>query len=73
VANIPELTISGETGWLIPTASIEALIEAMEKFLTTPLDILHRMGKSAYARAVGRHAIDTEATQLALLFRQFRA
>lgn len=65
VAGIPELVVPGETGWLVPAASIEALDEAMEACLTTSPEVLHRLGEAAYRRVVARHDIDAEAAKLA--------
>ena len=68
VAGIPELVRSGENGWLVPAGSIDALAEAMEEFVTCPLDKLTRMGEAARQRVLERHSIDVEATKLKALF-----
>lgn len=68
VAGIPELVVPGETGWLVPAASIEPLVQAMEACLTAPPDTLRRMGETANRRVVGRHDINCEAAKLAALF-----
>lgn len=68
VAGIPELVIAGETGWLVPAASIEPLVQAMEACLTAPPETLERMGETAYSRVAARHDIDTEAARLVGLF-----
>jgi colanic acid/amylovoran biosynthesis glycosyltransferase len=68
VAGIPELVIPGETGWLVPAASITGLVQAMEQCLSTPADTLERMGDTAYRRVVGRHDVDSEAAKLVRLF-----
>ena len=72
VAGIPELVIPGETGWLVPAASIEPLVQAMEACLTAPPETLERMGETAYRRVAARHDIDTEAAKLVSLFTQTR-
>lgn len=68
VAGIPELVIPGETGWLVPAASIEPLVAAMEACLTAPPGMLSRMGEAGHLRVVGRHDIDGEAAKLVGLF-----
>ena len=68
VAGIPELVIPGETGWLVPAASIAPLVQAMEDCLNSPSDKLQCMGEAAYQRVIRRHDIDTEATKLVHLF-----
>jgi glycosyltransferase involved in cell wall biosynthesis len=70
VGGIPELVRHGESGWLVPAGSVTDLAMALEEFLQTPEDALHRMSAAAYARVVERHAIDTEAAKLGQLFRQ---
>jgi glycosyltransferase involved in cell wall biosynthesis len=69
VAGIPELVRPGLDGWLFAAGSVEALMAAMEDFLTKSDDELKTMGDAAYLRVMERHSIDTEATKLADLFR----
>ena len=68
VAGIPELVRPGLEGWLFAAGSVEALMAAMEDFLTKSDDELKKMGDTAYFRVMERHSIDTEATKLAKLF-----
>jgi glycosyltransferase involved in cell wall biosynthesis len=68
VAGIPELVRPGETGWLFPAGSIEALTAAMEDCLSRPVDELRAMGEAGHARALARHSVETQAAQLAALF-----
>jgi glycosyltransferase involved in cell wall biosynthesis len=68
VAGIPELVTPGETGWLVPAASIAPLVQAMEDCLNSPADTLQHMGETAYQRVIRRHDIDTEAAKLVHLF-----
>jgi glycosyltransferase involved in cell wall biosynthesis len=70
VAGIPELVRPGETGWLFPAGSIEALAEAMQDCLDSSPEELQTMGDAAYRRVLSRHSIDTEAAKLANLFRE---
>lgn len=69
IAGIPELVIDGQNGWLFPAGSVECLVDAIERFLNTPEQILMQMGEAGYARVVERHSIDIEAEKLATLFR----
>jgi colanic acid/amylovoran biosynthesis glycosyltransferase len=70
IAGIPELVQPGRNGWLVPAGDPEALAAAIVDMSITPADQLVRMGKSARARALTRHSIDTEAAKLAQLFAQ---
>lgn len=70
VAGIPELVRDGQDGWLIPAGDVDALTQALERVLATPLETLTAMGEGAHLRAVERHSVDTEAGKLAKLFRR---
>jgi colanic acid/amylovoran biosynthesis glycosyltransferase len=70
VAGIPELVRNGESGWLVPAASVNELVTALEVCLTTPAEVLAEMGESASQRVIERHSIDVEAAKLAALFRE---
>ena len=68
VGGIPELVRPGREGWLVQAGCAEAVAEAMEQCLRTPVDALSRMGASGRARVVERHRSDDAARQLARLF-----
>lgn len=68
VAGIPELVTPGETGWLVPAASITPLVEAMEACLKAPAETLQRMGDAAFRQVTARHDVDIEAAKLIGLF-----
>jgi glycosyltransferase involved in cell wall biosynthesis len=70
VAGIPELVHPGRNGWLVPAGDAGALAGAIIEMATTPNDVLVKMGKSARARALARHSVETEAAKLARLFAQ---
>ncbi|WP_050527535.1 glycosyltransferase [Pseudorhodobacter aquimaris] len=67
IAGVPELVVSGETGWLIPAGDAQYLAEAMTTLARTPHADLVAMGTAARARVLERHDIDTEAAKLAAL------
>lgn len=69
IAGIPELMIDGQTGWLVPAGSAEALARAVETAADTPPQRLAQIGLAARDRALARHDITTEAARLAALFR----
>jgi colanic acid/amylovoran biosynthesis glycosyltransferase len=69
VAGVPELVSQGESGWLFPAGSVEALAEAMRDCLAKRSEEIRGMGDAAYARVIERHSIDTETGKLARLFR----
>lgn len=69
VGGIPELVRHGEEGWLFPAGDVEALVSTLTEFLTTPAEVLQRMGDSGHQRVLERHSADVEAAKLAKLFR----
>jgi glycosyltransferase involved in cell wall biosynthesis len=69
IAGIPELVHPGEHGWLVPAGDVDALIHAMQACLDAPVDTLVRMGEAGNQRARAYHSVDTQAAQLANLFR----
>ena len=69
VAGIPELVRPGENGWLFPAGDVDALVAAIENFLSRTTEDLNIMGDAARQRVLARHAIDNEAAKLAGLFR----
>lgn len=73
VAGISELVVPGVNGWLVAAGSVAELMTAMQDMLSKSGEQLAAMGDAAYARVTERHAIDTEATKLAGLFRQTNA
>ena len=66
---IPELVEHGETGWLVPPGSADALVDAMRDFLTAPVAELERMGRNGAERVALHHDATREAARLASLFR----
>jgi glycosyltransferase involved in cell wall biosynthesis len=70
IAGIPELVRPGETGWLIPAASVDELASAMEACLSAAPEQLQRLGEMGHRRVIARHSIDEQATRLAGLFRE---
>ena len=68
VAGIPELVISGKTGWLVPAGETDALAEAMFEAASASPESLQLMGRLGQARARDRHLIDNEAKKLIALF-----
>ena len=70
IAGIPELVRPGETGWLIPAASVDELASAMEACLSAAPEELQRLGEMGHRRVIARHSIDEQATRLAELFRE---
>ena len=69
IAGIPELVLHGETGWLVPAASVEELASAMEDCLSRAPEELQRMGELGHRRVIARHSIDEQGAKLAELFR----
>lgn len=68
VAGIPELVISGQHGWLVPSGDVSALASAIRECLdASDLDIL-TMGNAARERVACFHDADKEASKLFGLF-----
>jgi len=70
VAGIAELVRPGRDGWLVPAGDVQALADAIEECLQTPVPILARMGDDAHDRVVARHSISVGADKLAELFHE---
>ena len=68
VGGIPELVRPGREGWLVHAGSAEAVADAIEECLRTPIDTLSQMGANGRARIVERHRIADCAEQLGRLF-----
>lgn len=68
IAGIPELLESGVCGWLIPSGSIEALINAMTEAIQLPLETLNTMGQAGALKISRFHRSSLEAEKLATLF-----
>ena len=70
VAGIPELVRDGQSGWLVPAASVDDLANAMETCLAKTPDELGVMGDNAYRHVIERHSIDIEAAKLKAYLRE---
>lgn len=68
VAGIPELVQPGETGWLVPAGSAEALAGAMDDAARCAPARLAEMGRRGHHRALARHDVCESARRLRLLF-----
>ncbi len=68
IAGIPELVATGETGWLVTSGSVDALVAAMREALTLPPSRLFELGRAGRARVEARHDARREAEKLAKLF-----
>jgi glycosyltransferase involved in cell wall biosynthesis len=66
VAGVPEL-VSADCGWLVPAGSVDALVEAMQRALATPVAELERMGQVGRARVRQQHDVQVEAEKLRTL------
>ena len=68
VAAIPELVQDRVNGWLVPPASVDALVDAMRQALHAPLELLGRLGAAGARLVAERHNTSTEAGKLRSLF-----
>jgi glycosyltransferase involved in cell wall biosynthesis len=64
LAGIPELVVSGESGWLYPPGDVIGLKEAMKACLTATPDTLATLGNRARDRVWSYHDADVEAGKL---------
>ncbi len=64
VMGIPELVITGKTGWLVPPANPTALARAMEECLSADPSDLTRMGEAGRSLVAARHNAIREATRM---------
>ncbi|RUS60137.1 colanic acid biosynthesis glycosyltransferase WcaL [Pseudorhodobacter sp. E13] len=64
IAGVPELVVSGETGWIVPAGDAVVLAEAIAALARTPQARLITMGAAARDRVLERHDIDVEAAKL---------
>ena len=64
IAGIPELVRPGETGWLVPAGSAQALADAIDDLAATPRETLQRMAAAGRNRALARHDAGVEARKL---------
>jgi len=55
IAGIPELVVPGESGWLIPAGSVDALVEAMREVLQAPTARLEELGREGRRRVLAAH------------------
>jgi glycosyltransferase involved in cell wall biosynthesis len=68
VGGIPELVRPGREGWLVEAGCAQALADAIEACMHTPVATLSRMGAEGRARIIERHRVADSADQLARLF-----
>ena len=69
VAGIPEIVLQGQTGWLVPAASVEALSVALRELLLASDEQLCALGNAGHDLVARQHDSRLEARKLALLFR----
>lgn len=67
LSGIPELVISGATGWLYPAGDVGALASAMKACIDAPAADLSELGERAHRRVWESHNIDTETQKLLAL------
>ena len=68
VAGTPELVTAGQTGWLVPAGSVEALVDALREALSAPTARLAEMGRKGAALVALNHDAREEARKLTRLF-----
>jgi glycosyltransferase involved in cell wall biosynthesis len=68
VGGIRELVEPGESGWLVPPRSVDALAEAMRAVLRADRRVLDAMGRRGSARVAEFHDARTQGARIALVF-----
>lgn len=71
IAGIPELIEPGVSGWLVSAGDVEALANALQAVLQTPLETLTQMGLKGRERVLAQHDVIKEAKILADLFSKY--
>ncbi len=71
VAGIPELVVPGESGWLVPAGSVEALTDAVRELLSTPTETLIQYGRMGRAAVLERHDVRRTAESLHELLERY--
>jgi glycosyltransferase involved in cell wall biosynthesis len=69
IAGIPELVVSGETGWLVSAGDEVALADALRAALLASPEKLDSMGEAARQRVFERHNVNREVEKLETLIR----
>lgn len=72
IAGIPELVEDGVNGWLIPPASVPALVSAMKESLSLSGGRLEQMGLQGARKVRAQHDVAKEAAKLVQLFHGLR-
>jgi len=68
IAGIPELIQHGESGFLIPAGSVDALLDALLALFEKDEKELHVIGENAYKNVCSDHNIYNECVKLKALF-----
>jgi glycosyltransferase involved in cell wall biosynthesis len=73
VAGIPELVQPGQNGWLVAAGSADELANAIREVVTTPFEVLEKMGQHGRARVAERHDVRRIGPRLATLMRSIQS
>ena len=68
LTGIPELVVTGRTGWLYSASDAQGLAAAMADCLRRPAAELQALGEQAHTDLLARHRIDAIATGLRAAF-----
>jgi glycosyltransferase involved in cell wall biosynthesis len=68
IAGIPELVTPGQSGWLVPAGSVEALAAALADVLSCPIETLEKMAAQGKQAVRQRHDVHASAHRLVQLF-----
>jgi len=71
IAGIPELVKPNQTGWLVPSGSVNELANILRTVLQLPREALEEMGKAGAESVTKNHSAAIEAKKLADLFQTY--
>ena len=69
IAGIPELVEPNNSGWLVPSGSVEMLVEAMKELLQSSTSRLSQMGQTGAQKVALEHNAAIEASKLIRFFK----
>ena len=69
-ADIPEVVVDGETGFLVPEKDVDALVEALEKMINAP-SLWKKMGKKGRQRIEKEFNVNIQAERLERIYDRY--
>jgi glycosyltransferase involved in cell wall biosynthesis len=70
IAGIPELLVQGENGWVVPSGSIDRLVDVLRQLMSVSDETLTTMGLAGQKRVRQAFTAGTEVARLEMLLQQ---